>query len=394
MVVVVLAALAASVPIQYMVRREVVTGLASEHAHSHAHEHEEDHEHEEGHVHAEEEEHGEEGHPASDIPLHTNLISNYSFEVGTRETIWGWAKKGEERGALVFRDRQRSYKGFASAAVSSQESDFVDAGWYTMLGQTPVGHDAVFRGQVRTEGLEGQAYLGIIVRGAGEEEAKLRTLVVAYSDRGEGTTGWTPVELRCYVPLEAREVWLECGMYGRGRAWFDDVSLEVEEREEYPPAGVNLLGNPSFEEGARYWHLFFSGTDRPPVYGSEPGWSGKERSLRVENQPGADPSAHTGFYQTVPGLSGRKGSLLLRGRLRAQAVSGRVWVDAVAFGVSGSLGFMASRELVGSTGWEEFEARIPLDGGADSLMVRLNVEGAGALVADDLGAVFIPSGGS
>ncbi|MGQ9537095.1 MAG: hypothetical protein ACUVT4_07715 [Actinomycetota bacterium] len=391
---IVLVALALSVPFQYLVHRKVVTGLAAEHAHSHAHEAGEEHAHEEGErAHVGEEEHGGEGHPASDIPLHTNLIANYSFEVGTRETILGWASKGGERGALAFRDTRRSYRGFASAAVSSQERDFVDAGWYTRLPDTPVGYDVVFRGQVRTENLQGRAYLGVMVRGAAEGDDEMRTLLVAYADQVEGTTGWTPVEMRAYVPLKAREVWLECGMYGKGKAWFDEVSLTVEEREEYPPAGVNLLGNPSFEEGTQGWHIFLSGTETPPVYGPEPGWSGTGRSLRVENRAGIDPAAHTGFYQTIPGLSGKKGKLLLRGKIRAQSVSGRKWVDAVAFGISGSLGFMASREVAGSAEWEGFEAWIPLDGSAESLMVRLNLEGSGVLVVDDLEAVYYPAGG-
>lgn len=392
-VAVVLAALVVSVPIQYLIHREVVVGMLSEHTHPHAHGPEEGHEHAEGEEHAGEEEHGEEGHPASGIPLHTNLISNYSFEVGTRETIWGWSKKGEERGALVFRDRERSFRGFASAAVSSQESDFVDAGLYMLLGETPVGHDVVFRGQASTEDLEGHVYLGIVVRGAGEGEAEPRTLVVAYADRDERTAGWTPLELRVHVPLQAGEVWLECGMYGKGRAWFDEVSLEVEEREAYPPSGVNLLDNPSFETGVRGWHLFFSETEKPPAYGLEGGWSGEGFSLRVENGSGADPSAHTGFFQTITGLSGREGALFLRGRISSRAVSGRAWVDAVAFGISGSTGFVASRELRGSSGWEEFEAWIPLEGETDSLMVRLNVEGSGVLLVDDLEAVYFPAGG-
>ncbi len=392
LVVVALLALAVSVPVQYLVRREVVTGLASEHAHSHAHEREEGYAHEEGEAHAGEG-HGEEGHPASEIPLHRNLIANYGFEVGSRETIWGWGKKGEESGAYLWRDENRSFKGFASAAVSSQESDFVDAGWYMKLGQTPVGHDVVFSGQVRAEGLQGQAYLGIIVRGKAEAEEGPRTLVIAYADRVGGTTGWTPVELRCYVPLQADEVWLECGMYGRGKAWFDEVSLVVEEREEYPPPGIDLLKNPSFEEGTAFWHVFRTGTERPPLYASGPGWSGAGHSLRLENPPGTQPPAHTGFYQTIPGFSAKRGYLLLRGRVRARSLSGRGWVDAVAFRVSGSLGFMASRELSGDTGWEEFAVRIPLDGSADSLMVRLNLEGSGTLLVDDLEARFFPSAG-
>lgn len=396
LLIIILTALAVSVPIQYSVRREVVVGLASEHAHSHAHEKGETRVHEEkqteeGHTHTGEKEHGEEGHPASEIPLHTNLIANFSFEVGTRETVWGWGKKGEDRGALVFRDENRSYKGFASAAVSSQESDFVDAGWFTLLGAVPVAHDIVFRGYIRTEDLQGQAYLGLIIRGAEKGEMERKTLVAAYSDQAGGSNDWILGELRCYVPPEAQEVWLECGMYGKGRAWFDEVSLEVEERADYPLPGVNLLRNPSFEEGAKYWHLFLSGTDRPPSYGFLSDLSRGGSLLRIENPPGGGSASHTGFFQTLCGFSGKKGTLVLRGAVRSESLSGKAWVDVVAFRPSGSLGFMVTRELTGSTGWELLNAGVPLDGEAISLMVRLNVEGAGTFLVDNLEAVYLPS---
>lgn len=383
--VVVLAALALSVPVQYLVRREVVVGLASEHAHSHAHEHEE---HAEG-------EHEGEGHEeegaAPEVVIGENLIDNYSFEVGTRETIWGWGKRGEEWGAYVFRDDRTSCAGFASAAVSSQQSGFVDAGWYLCVGPVPPDHDLVFRGQVQAQDLQGRAYLGIIILGEADEKGERETLVVTYSDDVGGTCGWTPSELRCRVPPGAGEAFVECGMYGKGRAWFDEVSLVVEEGTDGPATGVNLLRNPSFEEGVSGWHLFLEGTSVPPVYGTSAGWSGEGQSLRVENPAGSDAAAHTGFYQSMCGFSGRKGSLLVRGRARGQSLASRAWVDVVAFRPSGSLGFMVTREFAGSGGWEYFEVRLPLDGQAASLMVRINVEGPGAFQVDDLEAVYFPS---
>lgn len=387
-IAVIFAVLAVSVPVQYLVRRKVVVGMSSQHAHSHAHvveEHEHAAEHEEDHVHQ------EEGHPASNIPLGSNLIDNYSFEVGTRSSIFGWLKKGEEGGALVYRDENRSYRGFASAAVSSQESPFVDAGWAMPLGALPLDHDLVFKGYIRTERLSGEAYLGMIVRGSAQEGGELNTLVIAHSDDLEGDNGWTPVELRCHVPPEAKEVWLECGMYGTGRAWFDELSLVMEERETRPQPGVNLLRNPSFEEGTRHWHCHISGFSGPPLYAVVPAAPGGSNALRIVNAPESGPGEITAFSQSVCGLRGEKGSLRLKGALRGESVDARAWVEAFALRASGPQGYMAAELGKGSTGWGSFELTLPLDGDTAGLFIRVNLEGGGTLYVADLELVFTPS---
>lgn len=388
LIAVIVAALLASVPIQYLVRREVVVGMRSEHAHSHAHTEEEEHEHAEGE--GGEQNHGEEGHAASDIPLGSNLIDNYSFEVGTRSSLYGWQKKGEEAGALVYRDDARSYKGFASAAVSSQESVFVDAGWVMQLGVLPLEHDLIFNGYVMTEGLRGEAYLGMIIRGSGDGEGDMATLAIAYSDDLEGDSGWTPVELRCHVPPEAVEIWLECGMYGTGRAWFDEVSLVMEERESFPSPGMNLLRNPSFEDGVRHWHCYWSGLSGPPLYEAVPMSPGRGNALRVSNAPGSNPTARTSFYQSVCGLHGKKGSLRLRGVLRGESLAGKAWVDVFALRAPSSPGYIATEKGRGDTGWEAFELTIPLDGKTAGIFVRVNLEGT--VYVDGLELVYTAAG--
>jgi len=392
-IAVIFAALAVSVPIQYLVRREVVVGMSPQHAHSHAHgEEEKNHAHgeegeEDGHTHE-----GEVGHPASDIPLGSNLIANFSFEVGTRSSIFGWQKKGEEGGALVYRDEERSYKGFASAAVSSQESVFVDAGWVMRLDVLPLDHDIVFNGYVRTEGLRGEAYLGIVARGSAQEEGEAAALIIAYTDNVEGDSEWTPVELRCHVPPEAREIWLECGMYGAGRAWFDEVSLVMEERENFPSPGVNLLRNPSFEEGVRHWHCYQSGLSGPPLYVTVPAGPGGGNALRISIAPGSDPGALTAFYQSVCGLRGEKGTLRFRGMLRGESITGKAWVDVFALTASGPRGSIAAERATGSGGWEPFELTLPIDGETAGLFVRVNLEGEGTAYFDGLELVFTAAG--
>jgi hypothetical protein len=282
--------------------------------------------------------------------------------VGTASEAYGWQKKGEEGGALVYRDENRSYRGFASAAVSSRESPFVDAGWVMLLGVLPLDHDIVFRGYVKAEELKGEAYLGIIVRGAAQEEGEMETLVTAHSDDLEGDRDWTQVELRCHVPPEARGVWLECGMYGTGRAWFDELSLVMEERETFPSPGANLLRNPSFEEGVRHWHCHVSGFAGPPLYAVVPASPGRGNALRISNVPGSGPGAVTAFSQSACGLHGEKGTLRLKGMLRGESVTGRAWVEVFAMRATGPQGYVAAELGRGSGGWSPFELAIPLDG--------------------------------
>jgi len=264
----------------------------------------------------------------------------------------------------------------------------VEANWYSGLTPVPRGHDLVFEAYAKGEGVTGQAYLGVLVQ-ARKEEGESRILVMSKCDALQGTNDWTPLRLRCHVPPESTHVWLECGMYGTGKVWFDDLSVKVEERaEEYPPPGANLLENPSFEEGARGWHIFLEGTSVPPLCSTPRGVRDAGGVLRLENRKGTPASAHTGFYQNMCGFSGKKGTLTLSGSIRAQSVTGKAWVDVVAFGTDGSLGFMVTRELVGDTGWEDFRYPVPVDGKWASYMVRLNLEGEGALYVDDLQAVF------
>ena len=229
----VLFALALTVPLQYLVRKEVVVGLSSESAHSHAHGEEEDaHAHEgsseEDHAHEHPE---EEGHPATEVPLGTNLIPNYGFEVGTREQAWGWFAVGTGEGETVYRDGKTARSGLASAAVNTNGATVRGAGWLMRLDELPLEHVVVAEGYVKTEGLVGGAYLKITLETREEGDDRPQALGWAYSDVKAGDNDWTFVGARVEVPPQATGVWLEAGLFGRGRAWFDDLSLVVEEAE-------------------------------------------------------------------------------------------------------------------------------------------------------------------
>lgn len=216
--------LALSVPMQYLVRRNVVVGLPSGGAHSHAHGEEETEAHEHEHEHTQ-----EEGHLASDVPLGINLIPNYGFEVGTRETIWGWQMLENEQGVVSYRDDKVSYRGLASAAVQTNEVPTRGAGWIAALDELPLDHDVNLGGQIKTELSQGEAYLAVAYEVALEDET--REINLLFSEGLSGQSDWTFRDTRLYVPPEAVRVYMYLTVYGQGRAWFDDVSLVVEEPE-------------------------------------------------------------------------------------------------------------------------------------------------------------------
>lgn len=231
--VVIFFALVLTVPLQYLTRKEVVVGLGSESAHSHAHgEGEDTHADEDssgeenGHMHG-----NEEGHLATEVPLGVNLIPNYGFEVGTREQAWGWFKVGVTQGETVYRDDGVARSGLASAAVNTNGATIDGAGWLMRLDELPLDHVVIAEGYIKTEGFTGGAYLKITLETRKQGEDKPSVLDWAYTDVVAGESDWTFTSTRIYVPPEATGVWLEAGVSGQGRAWFDDLSLVVEEAE-------------------------------------------------------------------------------------------------------------------------------------------------------------------
>ena len=219
----------------------IPAGEAHSHAHGageegHAHGEEEGHAHgeEEGHVHGEEEgeeghahEHPEEeGHLATEVPLGTNLVANYGFEVGTRERVPGWLRIYSPQGAVSYRDEDEAHEGFASAAVYAGEAPVQGAGWITRITELPLDHDVVVEGQVKTDMDQGGAYLAAVYE---YEEGGERRSEFAFSPGASGAGGWTPQSVRLHIPPEAVAVYVEALVFGRGRAWFDDITLVVEE---------------------------------------------------------------------------------------------------------------------------------------------------------------------
>ncbi len=151
--------------------------------------------------------------------------------MGTREQIWGWYSVRSGQGETMYRDTAVARSGLASAAVTTGGGESEGAGWLMRLDELPLGHVVHVEGYAKTEGLVGAAYLKITLETREEGVAEPLVLGWAYTDSPASDDEWALLEVNMFVPPEATGVWLEAGMRGRGRAWFDDLSLVVEEAD-------------------------------------------------------------------------------------------------------------------------------------------------------------------
>jgi hypothetical protein len=376
LLVVIIFLLAITIPLQYLIRKEVVVGLAADNSHSHAHGEEEP-----GHE--------EEGQPESNIESGRNLISNYGFEVGTYEQIAGWGRKGVDQGAVVYLDKNVAHQGFASAAVDTNGAYVSDAGWFIKLDDLPSDHDIVFEGYVKTQGLQGEAYLRILAEGLKEGQEEVQLLVSPSTDDVHGDTDWTLSSLRCFIPPEATGVWLEVGVFGVGKAWFDDVSLIAEGREDVLATGVNLLKNPSLEDGTRYWH-YATNIAIPMVSLGNPSLGpdgGKDFFFQVST-PSPQEGSSSWIYQSICGFYGHKGTLAVTGWMRAEGLNGIGNIGVRALGITGEKGYRSIVSVSGDQPWTEFKMEIPIDGQTTDIWVFLDMEGLGSLYVSGLNATF------
>lgn len=359
--------LAISLPLQYLVHRQVVVGLPPTEA-------------------PEVGEESGEGQAAEGQPG-TIVVTNFGFEVGTREQIWGWSQVGTDQGAVIYRDDNISRRGFASAAVNTNGASTTDCGWFTKMDELPLSKDLVFSGYVKTQALKGEAYLRLICNGAAQGQDQSQLLASVSTDDLHGDNDWTLASLECFIPPEATDIWIEVGMFGSGRVWFDDLSLEVKERQDTLSVGTNLLKNPSAADGARFWHIFSSTPDPSFNYGdAAPDPLGQPSFLF--QRVGAAPDESSSLYQSLSGFYGHSGTLTLSGRMRCEGLSGDAFLGLKIFKVSGESGLKTANTITGNSGWTEFKATVVLDGTADDLWILVNMNGSGSLYISSLSATY------
>jgi hypothetical protein len=360
--------LAISIPLQYLVRKEVVVGLPSDEAHSAAHE--------------EEETNGQ----SNEVQTGPIIVTNFGFEVGTREQIWGWGPVGDDQGAVIYRDSEVSGRGFASASVSTNGAYVNDAGWFTKMDELPLSKDLAFSGYVKTENLRGEAYLRVICKGSlpGQEQPQILTSVS--TDDRHGTTDWSLTSLECFIPPEATGIWLEVGIFGNGHAWFDDLSLEVKEKRALP-TGVNLFNNPALADEASSWHIVNSPPDKILDYGQRgtgPDGSPAFAFLRSN----ASATDYSILYQSLSGFYEHKGTIRITGWIKCEGMNGSAFPGLRVFQADAETNFKSPDVISGNTDWVNFTMTAELTGNIEDLWFTMNMQGSGSLYISGLKAIF------
>ena len=113
-------------------------------------------------------------------------------------------------------------------------ADVGKGGWTTQWVDVEPGRAYRVEGWVRTEGVEGN---GVCIDFSWHDAYGTRIGTAATQPRVMGTTAWTKVSLVAFVPSSAaKRCLLGTPVTGntKGKAWFDDLRIELQER---PPIG-------------------------------------------------------------------------------------------------------------------------------------------------------------
>jgi|GEM_PF-1471911 len=375
----------------YLRTNLVVTAEGHEHAHSHSHSSEEDgHHHEEDHE-AGEEEGAEEGSGGEEVPPETNLVVNYSFEVGSQLDIYGWTPEGTDPGTSTWRDLEVSAAGFASAGLaadgSATGSELV---WKQSINTFPRGVDLEVGAMVRTSGLRGGAFVRLSAfRSTPEGQGVILAHLLLGGIAGEND--WSELRGTVYIPEEVELLQLEVGIFGTGRAWVDSVrAVPRPHRLPPPPTLTNLLDNPDLSRGLEGWNLMFSPADR------KAGWSMEElgpaggRALRLQPPPTDDRSGRIFLYQAVNGLEGIRGTAVLSGRASARELEGRAFLVLV-FYTPEDMFASEPAAIPGGSDWGDLQVAMEIPEGACTAFAYLVAEGNGSALFSDLDLQLQPA---
>ena len=230
------------------------------------------------------------------LPLHgsalaaaapsSNRLENPGFEQGIPGHGWmptGWDTSRAGLSTVFFgRDTLLAHSGQYAVTVANVSDLWpFSHNWSQaiLVDSKDWGKDAVLTIWTRSTGIEGRAYVMLqAYRDTLSYEARRRGLprdsmnvlmnIHAIDDPAfdlgwkrtvftEEETPWVKREARVYIPPLTNVVFVRCGLIGTGQLMLDDASLTFEAPLPAPPLqpGVNLLKDPSFEQGGLDWEF-------------------------------------------------------------------------------------------------------------------------------------------
>lgn len=346
-----------------------------------------------------------------------NLLGNPGFERPLTGHSWLPASWDTSQAGLptVFFGRDSFVVHGGSFAVNVANTSTLFPMAHNWNQTVPVGREAWgkiarLRIWTRNNGVQGRAYIMVqayrdtLTRLALEwkvdrEEARKRVGINKVDDPAmdlgwdrtqfdDEQTDWVLREASAFVPPHTNVLFVRAGLFGTGQLLIDDASLTLEAAPapRRLAAGVNLLADPSFEEGsALKWEIAI-----PPYEGaridvdSTVARTGR-RSVRLSEM-------RDGLVQTRMGLCQPFGRDLAGKRVRASAwfkgdsLKGTAYVKMWAQGPTIGTDQSPGRELLSGTfDWTEASAEFVVPRGTEMLWpwFLLNAPAEGTLWIDD-----------
>ncbi|MET0498456.1 MAG: erythromycin esterase family protein [Steroidobacteraceae bacterium] len=157
-----------------------------------------------------------------------NRFLNLDFErVAAPDMPSGWGRYGPRaRNFEYFVDDAAARSGTRSLRLRRTgpgpdgTSETVFPAWQA------VGNRIRLMGYIRTaDVVEGRAAIWLLMR-----KVRERSTIVALQDGPSGTTPWTRYSLDMIVPADMQEVRLGVSLSGSGTAWFDALSIEIDDK--------------------------------------------------------------------------------------------------------------------------------------------------------------------
>jgi hypothetical protein len=215
-----------------------------------------------------------------------NRLENPGFEQGIPGHPWmpsGWDTSRAGLSSVFFgRDTLLAHGGQYAVTVANVSDVWTFShNWSQaiLVDSKDWGKDAVLDIWTRSTGVEGRAYVMLQVyrdtlsyearrRGVPRDSMSvlmgIRPIDDPAFDLGwkrtvftEEETPWIKREARVYVPPLTNVIFVRCGLIGTGQLMLDDASLTFEAPLPAPTLqpGVNLLKDPSFEQGGLDWEF-------------------------------------------------------------------------------------------------------------------------------------------
>jgi hypothetical protein len=304
-----------------------------------------------------------------------------------------WSTIRGSQTATVMRDDAVALGGQPTARIKNPDTN---GGWVDVEQSVDAlayrGKRVRVSAEARTEDVLG--WTGLLVRVDGFKGVKVNENTQQRALKG--TTSWTPIEIVCDVPDDARQIVFSLGQDGMGTSWFGRVRFDVVDKNvPLTHVGHPGLANGGFEDGLDGWFLSGGGRkDYAQTLVSDVHHGGRQ-AVKLTVLPEGDKKKYgttMQFFDAAAFIGKRVRASVW---VKSEGISGRgdFWVRVQAAdspGDGGGLGGGYSH-LEGDSDWTEYWAVFDVPAGGSQIDFGVGLAGPGTVWIDDASFQVVPS---